>query len=41
VEDVRIEHSPGQPVGMVELDVRPGMVAVLAKELAARGWTVR
>lgn len=41
VEDVRIEHSPGQPVGMVELDVRPGMAAVLANELAARGWTVR
>ena len=41
VEDVRIEHSPGQPVGMVELDVRPGMAAVLAKELTTRGWTVR
>ena len=41
VEDVRIEHSPGQPVGMVELDVRPGMAPVLANELASRGWTVR
>ncbi|HEX6338657.1 MAG TPA: prephenate dehydrogenase [Jiangellaceae bacterium] len=41
VEDVRIEHSPGQPVGLVEMDVRPGMAAVLAKELATRGWHVR
>ena len=41
VEDVRIEHSPGQPVGMVELDVRPGLDVVLAKELAARGWHIR
>ncbi|HEU4544003.1 MAG TPA: prephenate dehydrogenase [Jiangellaceae bacterium] len=41
VEDVRIEHSPGQPVGMVELDVRPGLEAVLAKELTARGWHIR
>lgn len=41
VEDVRIEHSPGQPVGMVELDVRPGLDDVLAKALAARGWHIR
>ena len=41
VEDVRIEHSPGQPVGMVELDVRPGLDAVLAKDLTARGWHIR
>jgi prephenate dehydrogenase len=41
VEDVRIEHSPGQPVGMVELDVRPGTENVLAKELTARGWHIR
>ena len=24
IEDVRIEHSPGQPVGLVELSCRPG-----------------
>ena len=41
VEDVRIEHSPGQPVGLVELDVRPGSDEVLAKALAARGWHIR
>lgn len=41
VEDVRIEHSPGQPVGMVELDVRPGTEVVLAEQLRARGWAVQ
>lgn len=41
VEDVRIEHSPGQPVGLVELDVRPGLDSVLAKALTARGWHIR
>lgn len=41
VEDVRIEHSPGQPVGMVELDIRPEAETVLGKELRTRGWTVR
>ena len=41
VEDVRIEHSPGQPVGMVELDVRPGADAVLAERLRDQGWAVQ
>jgi prephenate dehydrogenase len=40
VEDVRIEHSPGQPVGVVELDVRPGAEALLATALQTAGWTV-
>lgn len=41
VEDVRIEHSPGQPVGLVELDVRPGADTLLTKALRERGWTVQ
>ncbi|HSI94157.1 MAG TPA: prephenate dehydrogenase [Jiangellaceae bacterium] len=41
VEDVRIEHSPGQPVGLVELDVRPGSESVLISALRGRGWTVQ
>jgi prephenate dehydrogenase len=41
VEDVRIEHSPGQPVGLVELDVRPGADPVLTSALRGRGWTVQ
>lgn len=40
VEDVTIEHSPGQPVGLVELSVRPELAARLAAELARAGWSV-
>lgn len=40
VEDVRIDHSPGQPLGLVELDVRPGADGTLKDALAGRGWTV-
>lgn len=40
VEDVRIEHVPGEPVGLVELSVRPETQAVLIEGLRLRGWTV-
>jgi prephenate dehydrogenase len=40
IEDVRIEHSPGQPVGLIELAVQPEMADRLATALAERGWTV-
>ncbi|AYY13227.1 prephenate dehydrogenase [Actinobacteria bacterium YIM 96077] len=40
VEDVRIDHSPGQAVGMVEIDVRPGVDTELRAALTARGWHV-
>ena len=40
VEDVRIEHSPGQPVGIVELDVGVGAEIVLAAALRTAGWSV-
>lgn len=40
VEDVRIDHSPGQPVGLVEIDVRPGTDAALRVALTERGWNV-
>jgi prephenate dehydrogenase len=40
VEDIRIEHSPGQPVGMVELTVRPQAADLLVDTLRAGGWTV-
>lgn len=40
VEDVRIEHSPGQPVGLVELSVQPGVEQRLAGELTRVGWVV-
>jgi prephenate dehydrogenase len=41
IEDVSIEHSPGLPVGVAELLVRPGAVAPLSAVLAAEGWPVR
>ena len=40
VEDVRIEHVPGEPVGLVELSVRPEAQASLTDGLRMRGWTV-
>jgi len=40
VEDVSIEHSPGQPVGLVELLVQPNAAASLADALRESGWTV-
>lgn len=40
IEDVSIEHSPGQPVGLVELAVRPERADALAAALRARLWTV-
>jgi prephenate dehydrogenase len=40
IEDVVIEHSPGRPVGVVELSVRPDAADQLADELRKRGWSV-
>jgi prephenate dehydrogenase len=41
IEDIGIEHSPGLPVGVAELTVRPQAAATLADALAAAGWPVR
>jgi prephenate dehydrogenase len=41
VEDVRIEHSPGLPVGVAELSVRPAEAGRLLDALEAGGWPVR
>jgi prephenate dehydrogenase len=40
VEDIRVDHAPGQPVGMVELDVRPEGRETLQRALEGQGWTV-
>jgi prephenate dehydrogenase len=40
IEDIGIEHSPGLPVGVAELWVRPESVSALTAALAARGWPV-
>jgi prephenate dehydrogenase len=41
IEDLTIEHSPGLPVGVAELWVRPDVVGRLSDVLAAGGWPVR
>lgn len=40
IEDVSIEHSPGLPVGVAELSVRPEAAETLAAALRDRGWSV-
>ncbi len=41
IEDVRIEHSPGLPVGVAELSVRPAEAQALLDALERGGWPVR
>jgi prephenate dehydrogenase len=41
IEDFGIEHSPGLPVGVAELTVRPDAAGRLTAALAAAGWPVR
>jgi prephenate dehydrogenase len=41
IEDVRIEHSPGLPVGVAELSVRPAEAGLLLEALEAGGWPAR
>lgn len=38
VEDLKLEHSPGAPIGLVELQVLPAVGEKLTKDLSARGW---
>lgn len=40
VEDISIEHSPRQPVGLTTLFVLPGMAVELARALEAHGWEI-
>lgn len=40
VEDLAIEHSPGHPVGLVELMIEPRQVPALTQALSAMGWSV-
>ncbi|WP_022883661.1 prephenate dehydrogenase [Glaciibacter superstes] len=40
LEDLRLEHSPGAELGLVEISVLPEAVARLTEELAARGWRI-
>ncbi|HEX4817737.1 MAG TPA: prephenate dehydrogenase [Nonomuraea sp.] len=40
VEDVRLEHAPGLPLGVAELWIQPDSVARLTDALRERGWQV-
>ncbi|MDO4256559.1 MAG: prephenate dehydrogenase [Kocuria sp.] len=40
LEDMRLEHSPGQPVGLATASVEPSRHADLVDELQQRGWKV-
>jgi prephenate dehydrogenase len=40
IEDLVLEHSPGQPVGLATLRVLPAHAARLIEELRSSGWTV-
>ena len=41
IEDIRLEHSPGLPVGVAELSVRPDQAGRLLDTMEAGGWPVR
>jgi prephenate dehydrogenase len=41
IEDIRLEHSPGLPVGVAELSVRPDQAGHLLDAMEAGGWPVR
>lgn len=38
IEDLRIDHDPGRPVGLVELTVAEGSAEGLVASLGGRGW---
>ena len=38
IEEIKLEHSPGAPIGLVELQVVPGSFEHLVKELTSHGW---
>lgn len=40
LEDLRLEHSPGAPVGMAEISVNPSEHEKLIEDLTGRGWKV-
>ncbi|MET7459981.1 prephenate dehydrogenase [Nonomuraea sp. NPDC005501] len=40
VEDVRLEHAPGLPLGIAEVSVQPDAAPVLTRALHERGWQV-
>lgn len=41
LEDLRLEHSQGQPVGLAEIAVLPAAATTLVTALRERGWSVQ
>ncbi len=41
IEDIRLDHSPGLPVGVAELSIRPDQAGTLLDAMEAGGWPVR
>jgi prephenate dehydrogenase len=40
IEDLKLEHSPGAPIGLVEIQVLPESADLLAKQLTDNGWRI-
>jgi prephenate dehydrogenase len=40
LEDLKLEHSPGAPIGLAELSVLPESESKLIKDLTERGWRI-
>lgn len=40
IEDLRVDHAPGLPVGLIELYVASDAEAMLSRALSRRGWMV-
>ena len=40
VEDIRVDHAPGLPVGLIELYVAADAEEMLSRALAVRGWAL-
>jgi prephenate dehydrogenase len=40
IEDLKLEHSPGAPIGLVEIQVEPASAELLAKQLVDNGWRI-
>lgn len=38
IEDLKLEHSPGAQIGLVELSVSPAVYEKLASDLLSKGW---
>lgn len=38
IEEIKLEHSPGAPIGLVEIQVLPGSFDHLVRELTLNGW---